>query len=515
MPLTIDELRWLYLSSALDSLAASSGRTSPPSLRSERQRKLSQSLPTLALGENVKLSDFDTASHFRSAAAPASIHKSSSLVFAATSAKCSSWHRNSSSSPQVKSPRPATSPCQEWIYRRPNKSAAPCHGPSPGTSSPRRIRHYKSQDQFSPYPESRAASYSYQDANPFWSTLRPRPMLKARPSRTRLVISPPFKPPLPTISPNTSETTFRSEKMDTSPLRTPSITSIASTASSTSAPNTPTVASFAYAPRQHPLRNRPPNRHLKSSSDYSPLPSSFSPSKSILARSSSVSTSGSHTTFSTGVPSPTKSVKFVETPMVHYASRGYWDLESLKEVEASQSLPDIQMGMDVEEMDLGGDDLALSRTMKRELEIAREAMCATPTLDTERGRVKGLQRIISLKRRTSLPTKRDKSCLQSLSRRPTISGPYVLGTFQGASAEDGWPPSSPSLADHSPLQRSKGSQPTRSLSLNRVYLRSAPSLESVRSTRSAAARSLRRVSSINGVNNARGVRAWLEKIRLG
>ena len=360
-----------------------------------------------------------------------------------------------------------------------------------------------------------AASSAESDAIPFWPTLlrsrshsgRFNPSLKAKPSRAQLVISRPFTP-LPTISSSPVETTFISTTVIHQHLRTPSMTSTSSTVStsSTSRLCTPTISSLHCNTKRHQQKETNQlflgslhGRHVRSRIDCTPLSSSCPPCKSILNRSSSLSTKGSHTASASSGCSLNKSVKFVDIPTVHYANTDYLDFKP-DENEAN----DTQMGIDVEGMDLNCDShIQGSGTQVEEMETVRDALCS---LERERDGATALGRSTSFKQRSSSTEKRN-NCSFSLSEsshRLVISGPYALGTLHTMSTGDPAPPA----MTVPPPRRTKDSPlpPLPISSQDKNRLRNAPSLDSVRSTLSTGARS---ILSLGSLKNA--TRAWFGK----
>ncbi|KAK2461716.1 hypothetical protein APHAL10511_006179 [Amanita phalloides] len=519
MSLTIDELRWLQFSRVMDLPSRSS---SPLPVFQHSQCELSQSHDAFTLhNHNPKLSHgSNTSFHLRSSLDPMSKsqHKSTSMSIGAES----SFGGSGLSSSNLSRSLPSGSSCQEWIYRRPNKTTGHAQLPRQAIPIRSRVRPPHSMDQGKKVPKQLVIETSDDELNaiPFWSTLlrsrsrsdRSVPSLKARPSRAQLVISRPFTP-LPTISSGPNETTLISTTKHL-PLRTPSITSTASTASTSSTRlGTPTKPSFSRNTNRH-RRNgtlRPlesfTSQHAKPEIDYPSLSSSCPPSKSILA---SVSTKGSHTPSATSGAPQNKSVKFVDIPTVHYASPAGWHSLSMNEIGkigAGQRGNDAHLGIDVEGMDIDR-DLHLRGSEAKELchssERAIEVLCCTPTPEKERATA--LKRLVSLKHSAAI--ERGRNILSTASRRPTISGPYALGTVQSMSTND----TASSILPLSLSQQNK--EPSLSLSSaadsDQNRLRNAPSLESVKSTRSIGARSMFSLGSTKGAASIRGFRTWIE-----
>ncbi len=415
---------------------------------------------------------------------------------------------------------PTSSPCQEWIYRRPNKTTGHLQShPFTVVSTPSRgrCRHSMDHDKQTAHSQlTTTASSAEPDAIPFWSTLlrsrshseRFNPSLKAKPSRAQLVISRPFAP-LPTISSSPVEPTFISTTGKHSHLRTPSMTSTASTAStsSTSRLCTPTIPTLSYNPKRHQQKetnqlslSSSQGRCARSGLDYTPLSSSCPPCKSILARSSSLSTRGSHTTSAASGCSLSKSVKFVDIPTVHYPNADHLDFDDPSKIGANQT-NETQMGIDVEGMDLGYEShIDGPETKAEDMEAARDALCNVPTLDREHERAAALKRVSSIKHRPPSSENRSNCGLSEPNPRPAISGPYALGTH--ASPTDDRASPAPIIP---PTRRTKDSPlpplPVSSQVKNR--LRSASSMESVKSTLSTGARS---ILGLGGLKNS--TRAW-------
>jgi len=417
---------------------------------------------------------------------------------------------------------PTSSPCQEWIYRRPNKTTAhPQSHPFAIVSTPSqgRCRHSMDHDKQTAHSQlTTTASSAESDAIPFWSTLlrsrshseRFNASLKAKPSRAQLVISRPFTP-LPTISSSPVETTFISTMGNHSHLRTPSMTSTASTASTsnTSRLCTPTIPTLSYNPKRHQQKetnqlslSSSQGRCARSGLDYTPLSSSCPPCKSILTRSSSLSTRGSHTTSATSGCSLSKSVKFVDIPTVHYPNADHLDFDDMSKISANYQTNETQMGIDVEGMDLGYDShIHEPETKVEDMEAERDALSSVPTLDRECERAAALKRVTSLKHRPPSSENKSNCPLSEPNPRPAISGPYALGTAHPSSTGDRASPA-PSIP---PPRRTKDSPlpplPVSSQVKNR--LRSASSMESVKSTLSTGARS---ILGLGGLKNT--TRAW-------
>ncbi|KAF8640944.1 hypothetical protein AX17_000591 [Amanita inopinata Kibby_2008] len=369
---------------------------------------------------------------------------------------------------------------------------------------------------------------------PLWSTiLRPRPrsersisLLKSEPSQAQLLISRPFIP-LPTISSSPIETTFLSLPQESPYIRTPSITSSASTASTSSIrPDTPIAPCFYPNDVKRSQRTRIQQSAFQPYLDKggrknpgsSQLSSSCPPCKSILARSSSMSTRASQTTTAaTGCTSSAiKSVKFVDIPTVHYASTDYRDFETFDGIEADACSHDVNMGMDVDSMEMESEIDAENQEVEDgrsiSLEVFRQALCSTATPEDEREEVGGFKRLVSLSRKSSLADR--NACLLPPNPRPTISGPFALGTVHAATLNDAWPPILSSAQSNTSSHPQKHLQPRLAShsSTDKNHLRSPPSMESFRSACSLGARSVRSLGSVKSTSTARGFRALLEKM---
>jgi len=373
----------------------------------------------------------------------------------------------------------APSPRPEWIYRRPKP-------PSHCTSSSLSLPHFKGSTIDSAFGRS--------PADPFSSTIFS--------SRSHSHQS--FSPSLKGIkSQSLKHTPYpRSRPKKSSPklmlARPPSISSSSSISTSTSrssSPRTPASPSSSYTQtrRQLPYRLHPEN-----DSTLSPLSSSCPPSKSILTRTSSISTKESSCTGN-------KSVKFAAVPVVHYATAGYWDLENFDK--------ETMMGINIDAMDVDDDSYHALRTHiaapkdSRMLDIAklRESQCATPTPEREKAKIKGLKRLMSLTRKPSATTTTSTSVATAyrspLSPRPVISMPYALGTHPTSTLKSRV---SLSYSTSGVAGAADGSAPDL---VDMLPLRSAPSVESFRSYKSSATS----MGSIKSSSSTRDLRAWLSR----
>ncbi|TEB39103.1 hypothetical protein FA13DRAFT_1785365 [Coprinellus micaceus] len=501
--LTVDELRWLEASEIIDfptSPTDSFHTTSSPSAASAR----------------------DACSSKRSTLAPSS---------PPTPPRTPGYRTHSSlhgSSPS------------EWLYRRPKNPIASRLGPSTSalsstmslsqsapvreappllirTPSVASARAAKDIDKFDDTKASGSA--------PFWSgMLRPRarsvrsiPALKPIPSQSQVDLVHNPAPAFPYHS--------RSDMMEDIP-------DTLSSAASSSHPNTPISA--------HPdpfgaLSTKPHHRrHISapaSPRDYRLAPLSTScPNKSILTRSSSISTKDSATT------PCNKSVKFAEIPTVHYSSSGagFWgDIDGAGKRPSADG--DMGMAVDVDSMDM--DDHVTSRVgggawNANRLGFAGPQWSNTAEFDMDvdppprvvvpqegKNGSSGLKRLMSLSRRSSVTSSasssRRKSSASTSSTatitpsrpfplahsqqppptpppKPTISGPYALGSVQTASPAH----STASLRStnrHKPKAKSMSYVPTPSSASPSVH---DHDLEDYRSPKNAAARSVRSIASI-------------------
>ncbi|KAF8973803.1 hypothetical protein BDZ97DRAFT_1912261 [Flammula alnicola] len=469
--------------------------------------------------------------------------------------------------------RPTDSPRSEWIYRRPKSPVAtrsprianPYPRPRPRPSTGYHPQNYhkptisslsrsvssastRTMRKASPAPSlesdspamSTSTSLTSTSTGQFWSTiLRPRsrsersmPLLKTIPSESQLSLTRPDIPTTPTTS-NTPSNPSTPNRIISSPklmsARPPSVSSTLSSISSSPSPSpsssrsespvTPvSVSSSPYGRHTvdsaiHRRRMSYHRRHRTSPTETDSLISSSCPppSKSILTRTASVSTKDSSHTIN-------KSVKFAAVPIVHYASTGYWDMQTLDGDDST-------MGINVDSMDIDEDPFATTITANTTL--LRELQ-ATPTPEREREKAKGLKKLMSLTRKpvptvgtnTSVATAVKPSSVtspppspppKSTSSRPVISTPYALGSHPAqstvslrASSQRSRKPSGNSITSNG----AAGSVPDLHLLQEKAGLRSAPSMESFRSSKSAGARSVRSLGSLKSTSSARGLRAW-------
>ncbi|KAF8807661.1 hypothetical protein BYT27DRAFT_7211375 [Phlegmacium glaucopus] len=398
--------------------------------------------------------------------------------------------------------RPPKSPRPEWIYRRPKPPVhARSHCTSPSPSPPHLKGHTSSLSHsnftamsFGRSPGNNTISYAH---DPFSSTFHPRshseqsfsPSLKSIKSQSALKHTPSYASCSKISSP---------KLMSVRPPSVSSSSSISTSTSRSSSPRTPaSQSSSLYAKPRQPL---PYRQNPENDSTSCPLSSSCPPSKSILTRTSSISTKDS--TF-TG----NKSVKFAAVPVVHYATASYWDLENFDKEET-------MMGINVDAMDV--DDsyneyhthVVPRKDSSGMLDIAklRESQCTTPTPEREKAKTKGLKRLMSLTRKPVATTATSTSVAtlyrSPSSPRPTISMPFPLGTHPTSALQ-----SNPSL----PYSTASAGGSAPDLMDGILQLRSVPSLESFRSSKSSAARSVRSMGSIKSTSSTRGLRAWLSR----
>lgn len=318
------------------------------------------------------------------------------------------------------------------------------------------------------------------------------PALKTIPSQSQIALTEPPSPQSESMSVHTrSQVTTHRPPSDTSSISSTS----SATSHSSSRLETPLTPSLSSSPYNYQRPSRTHQRRSTHPGNYDPrlppLSASSPPSKSILTRTSSISTKGSASVSS-------KSVKFAEMPTVHYTNKGQWNLATIECRE------DDSMGMDLSDMDFGMEidvdsvDSPEIDTQHPSLELhhshihhhqqrshhaaLRELQCSTPTPEKER-KSRGLRRLIDL------ATSRAPDAISSTAPpRPSISSPFALGTL---------PP--PPLPSHSTTSFRRGQAP----------LRSAPSLESFRSARSVGGRSVKSVGSVKSTASTRGFRAWL------
>ncbi|KAF8922167.1 hypothetical protein CPB85DRAFT_1427498 [Mucidula mucida] len=177
-----------------------------------------------------------------------------------------------------------------------------------------------------------------------------------------------------------------------------------------------------------------------------------------------------------------KSVKFVEIPTVHYANID-WDWVIPDEEDS-----DVDTESEPEDEDEGSLPPSGVRT----------------TGSSSGEKPSSLKKLVSLKRDTSLSSrKRTTETLQSSKKRPSISGPFALGTL----------PIPPPPAPSPPFVVSHPAKGTS------VSLRSAPSMDSFRSVKSSGGRSILSVKSLRSLpgslkTGAQGLKDWFKGRRV-
>ncbi|PPQ64751.1 hypothetical protein CVT26_002695 [Gymnopilus dilepis] len=475
----------------------------------------------------------------------------------------------------------SSSPRSEWLYRQPKSSPSIRHRSAHPLPYPRPLTGYTKQGPPSLARSASTAStrsicstsptlraldhdarqHSSSSSNYFWSSmLRPRPrsertipLLRTIPSESQIALTPAdISAPIPkniissprniSARPPSVSSTLSSVSISRSDSPSPSSSSRSEspvTPISLSLSSSPYSTGGAVRPRHRQLSPYQHRRHRihihhpnhDSEASLPPLSQSCPPSKSILTRTSSVSTrSSSHTA--------SKSVKFAANPTVHYASRGYWDLDVLD----SPDHENLDMGINVDSMDVD-DPLSFAGYRGdhqlddlRDLASLRELQCPTPTPEREKEKARGIKRLMSLSRKPAKPTtatntnavtahkppQRSRSSHRSRSpRRPVISTPYPLGTVPShPSAPSLLPQQAHEIQSSAALRRAaaqpsaKKREASEPVSLPDLFhrstgtLKSAPSCESFRSSRSLAARSTRSLGSVKSTSSTRGLRAW-------
>ncbi|KAJ3501793.1 hypothetical protein NMY22_g18805 [Coprinellus aureogranulatus] len=407
---------------------------------------------------------------------------------------------------------------------------------------------------------------------PFWSSmLRPRsrsvrsiPALKPIPSQSQVDFQQSYTPPLPHH--------YRNDVMEDIPesiaigRRSPSISSTSSStlssATSSSHPDTPVSVHpdpfGAFVNKPHKGCHR---RHISAptnSRDYRLAPLSTSPNKSILTRSSSISTKDSAITPSN------KSVKFVEVPTVHYSSAGYWgDVDGTDrrtQPEAGVGI-DHNMGMDVDSMDMGAtppprvnggawnvnrlgfassqwantaeydmdidpppripqEEKNSSFSLKRLMSLSRRSSVSTSASSSRRKSSASTSSTATITPGNFLPTNLGKSEQQQpppTPPKPAISGPYALGSVQAVSPAHSTA-SLRSTSRHKPKAKSMSYVSTPSSGSSGAYDR-IDTLEDCRSTKNAAARSVRSIASVKSDASASTTKRFksflLNKVSVG
>ncbi|KAG7450119.1 uncharacterized protein BT62DRAFT_491907 [Guyanagaster necrorhizus] len=268
----------------------------------------------------------------------------------------------------------------------------------------------------------------------------------------------------------------------TEPLQSRSASSSTISTSSSSPPPTPITSSYLYSPM---MQNPYPPRSILTTSSSSASTDQYS-SSVMVSRPQGRKRSGSSN----------KSVKFVDMPTVHYASICHaelnWDWATPDEnSDADETESEIEEGGAYSPM-LGrilGFDQDEDDAQGTEYESVIEHGCPEGRKD-ETG---SLRRLVSLKRSSSSASSRSIN-------RPSISGPFVLGSPPSVSTI----PSPPTAI-------------TRAASIS--HLRSAPSYESFRSARSSGGKSALSVKSLRSISGsiksrAREFRNWFKGRRV-
>ncbi|KAL1749156.1 hypothetical protein HDZ31DRAFT_59742 [Schizophyllum fasciatum] len=404
-------------------------------------------------------------------------------------------------------PRPA-----EWINRRPRPSRS-------GSSASQRSNF--SQRSAIGRPGTRYAGPSTTSVNtygtakpekekskgaPFWQVFM-RPRSRTVPSEPRALKTHSSQSLTPTVAHSLAP------RMHS---RTPSMSSLSSsvTSASSSRPETPSplLPSSKFEPHHRGVAGAAaPCLHHRNART-----SSVTTKDSAATKASSVSASSS-------IPPPSamsssKSVKFAPAPTVHYASAGYWEVEARLCAKEEESF-----GIDLDDMDF---DMATSEhgaliaslrpppSPKKEKERKEGALGfgrRKSTKSRSRSRSKegddrSLRRLVGLRRAGPPP-------------RPSISGPYALGTAPVAIPRERDAPvssassfmstgsGSSSLHSKSSLRSGKSSLRSRLVKgtvSSSAPLRRAPSMDSVKS---GGARSLGSFTSTSG-----SVRGWLGRV---
>ncbi|TFK30698.1 hypothetical protein FA15DRAFT_662723 [Coprinopsis marcescibilis] len=447
----------------------------------------------------------------------------------------------------------------EWLYRRPKNPVTPRGSPcSPSALSSSITLHQipsskslaRTQSSSSNTAstatvrldeDDRKSAKSKTGEGPFWATVfRPRsrsvrsiPLLKTIPSQLEVTLHPPTFPSDAEGS-NSSSSLVRPIRISKKP---PSISSTLSSASShsSSRPETPITPSEPSLSRGFHHRRYASNPTY-SSSRVPPLSSSC-PSKSILTRTSSISTNKD------SISTANKSVKFVEVPTVHYASAGYWDLETVDRMDVDEGSAIDGMGMDIDAMDACYKPRRKPTIQRRGARpypsrgaISRADLTATPELDdtlpeTELQHARassntGFKRFMNLNRRSSVSTQRSASASPAPAspvtnglapqrglHRPSISGPYALGSHPLPLTPASPTHSTTSLRSN--MSKSKGrffpSSPA-SASISPLCGTGTNSFDSYCNPRNGATRSVRSLNSVKSASSVPGFKSWLSRL---
>ncbi|KAK0208882.1 hypothetical protein DFS33DRAFT_481747 [Desarmillaria ectypa] len=274
----------------------------------------------------------------------------------------------------------------------------------------------------------------------------------------------------------------------TEPLQSRSASSSTISTSSSSRPPTPITPSYLYSSSPMDMMQNPyPPRSILTTSSSSTSTNKYSSSVMVSRPQQGRKRSGSSN----------KSVKFVDMPTVHYASICH------SELNWDWATPDENSDADETESETeeGG---AYSPMLGRILGFDQEDEDAEGTEyksvtdhgcpEERKDETGSLKRLVSLKRSSSSASSR------SIKARPSISGPFVLGS-----------PSSVSTIPSPPTTL------TRAASIS--HLRSAPSYESFRSARSSGGKSALSAKSLRSISgsiksSAREFRNWFKGRRM-
>ncbi|PPQ98893.1 hypothetical protein CVT24_003524 [Panaeolus cyanescens] len=435
-----------------------------------------------------------------------------------------------------KSTSPQTPPRKEpvrseWLYRRPkspmtrstDSSPQSFHGSSTGSSysSPSMARSLsntssittRSNPRIRPFYDQSESSSSLPSQDSFWPNFfgpRPRsersvPVLKTIPSNSQLGENSLPSPSSHSVRITTDQISAPRPILTRPPSVSSTLSSLSTYSSRSESPTTPvsvivtSPSSFVRNRRPHPYhyqrRQRKPVTH-----DTSPMPSSCPPSRSILSRSPSVSTKSS-------IPTTSKSVKFAAIPIVHYASKEFWELDAA----------DSSMGINVDSMDIDEscegpvtDDEVDEDEHDSALFDARfrDLVCATPTPEREKEKTRGLKRLVDMaKKPIPLIGTNNTAHRSPPPSKAIISAPYQLGAYPTQLNN-----STTSLGSLKKSGYKQPRQPDFSQESRRTpSLRMAPSMESFRSSKSATARSVRSMGSYRSSASTRGLRSWLTR----
>ncbi|KAL1704425.1 hypothetical protein EV121DRAFT_205730 [Schizophyllum commune] len=401
--------------------------------------------------------------------------------------------------PPDEGPRPT-----EWINRRPRPSRSGSSAFSQRSLSQRSVTGRPGTRYAGPsttsvntYSTARPEKEKTKDA-PFWKVFM-RPRSRTVPSEPRALKTHPSQALTPSVAHSLSTRTASGQS------RTPSMSSLTSsmTSDSSARPETPSppLPSSKFEPHHRGVAGgAPPCLHHRTARTSS------------VTTKDSAATKASAASASSSIPPPSamsssKSVKFAAAPTVHYASAGYWEVEARLCAKEEESL-----GIDLDSMDfdLEGKHGALvaslrpppsPRKEKKEssLGFGRKKSNRSRSRSKE-GEDRSLRRLVGLRRAGPPP-------------RPSISGPYALGTapvpvprnhdapVSSASSFMSTGSGSSSLRSKSSLRSRLSKRTGLSSSLP---LRRAPSMDSVKSS---GARSLGSIASTTG-----SVRGWLGRI---